>query len=357
MAMLLGVEDQPGTEPGPMRRRRVITNTSPALARCWHPVARTEDLSDGPVQVWLRGRPWALAHTADGWAAWVDQCPHRRAPLSAGRVVDDHIQCGYHGWRFDRAGTCRAIPALGPDAVLPPRARAVPAWGVTERYGLVWLAEQEPLADILDLPAWDDPSRRRSGPSLAVEPIGAALFIDNQLDTGHFAFLHAGTFGDPARPVVDAGTVTRDGWTVTGQAEVPIDGAAYPEVTAGGVPATERRTMTWRYRAPFALELRLEYPGMGSNVISFFVQPEHERQVRLYTASCLEVPPGVGADVVAARDAFERRVGEEDLTMQRRMLDLSLPLDPGKEVSTRADRLSIEYRRVLADLVDAALEA
>jgi phenylpropionate dioxygenase-like ring-hydroxylating dioxygenase large terminal subunit len=52
------------------------------------------------------------------WKVLDDRCPHRLAPLSEGRI--DHrgrLQCSYHGWCFDGAGTCKYIPqapALGP---------------------------------------------------------------------------------------------------------------------------------------------------------------------------------------------------------------------------------------------------
>ena len=32
------------------------------------------------------------------WFAAVDECPHRLAPLSEGRVVDGGLECPYHGW-------------------------------------------------------------------------------------------------------------------------------------------------------------------------------------------------------------------------------------------------------------------
>jgi hypothetical protein len=43
---------------------------------------------------------------------------------------------------------------------------------------------------------------------------------------------------------------------------------------------------------------------------------------------------------------------EEDLDLQRRALSgLEFPLDPAAELHTRADRVSVEFRRVLATAV------
>jgi len=97
------------SHPGP-----VIDNRTAALARAWHVVATSEEIGSDPVQVWLLGEPWCLAHLPGGTiGAWADRCPHRLALLSAGRLVGDELQCGYHGKRFGEDGRCRAIPATG----------------------------------------------------------------------------------------------------------------------------------------------------------------------------------------------------------------------------------------------------
>ena len=53
---------------------------------------------------------------------------------------------------------------------------------------------------------------------------------------------------------------------------------------------------------------------------------------------------------------FEVEVLHEDLRIQVASHELTLPLDPTAEVRTRADRATLELRRVLADPV-AAVEA
>lgn len=51
---------------------------------------------------------------------------------------------------------------------------------------------------------------------------------------------------------------------------------------------------------------------------------------------------------------FEVAVVSEDLALQSRYEDLALPLDVTREVHTRADRTTLELRRVLSDFVDLA---
>jgi phenylpropionate dioxygenase-like ring-hydroxylating dioxygenase large terminal subunit len=329
-----------------------ITNTSPELAAWWHPVARVADLGEGPMRVWLLGEAWAIARTGSGLMALVDRCPHRRAPLSAGQVVGDQLQCPYHGWRFGTDGRCGLIPALGPDARVPSTAGVRSAWGVVQRYGLIWVAPEQPIAPIIDLPSWDDESRHRVDMDVFAGRYGAALLIDNQLDLGHFPFVHAATFGSPSGQLVPGIEIEREPWGFTARARVPITAANDPAVRAGDRPAQQYRDMVYRYKAPYSLELRLDYPVMGgSMIIVFFAQPETEDRCRFYATLSFEHPDGFDEQALADRVKFEYEVVGEDMDLQAKFDDIRLPLDPGAELHTKADKPSIEYRRILRDLV------
>src|SRR3954471_12052431 len=142
----------------------MLHNTDPSLRRGWHVVAASDEIGREPVQVWLLGEPWMLVRlpvagtAADGatrLVAFEDRCPHRLAPLSAGTVVGETLQCGYHGWCFDAEGACTVIPALGGSDRIPPRARVAAPAGLAEVGGLVLLAPDEPVGDRLDLPHAD----------------------------------------------------------------------------------------------------------------------------------------------------------------------------------------------------------
>ena len=56
----------------------------------------------------------ALFRTRDGvLGCVVDQCTHRGAALSAGKVSGDCIRCPFHALSFDKTGKCTFIPANG----------------------------------------------------------------------------------------------------------------------------------------------------------------------------------------------------------------------------------------------------
>jgi phenylpropionate dioxygenase-like ring-hydroxylating dioxygenase large terminal subunit len=333
---------------------RVLTNTDPALRRCWHPVARPDEVSDQPLGVMLLGQPWALWRVDGRLHAFVDRCPHRGCPLSLGACSDGLLRCAYHGWQFDAAGHCAEIPALGSGATLPPAARLTPAAGVTESHGMVFLAPEEPIAPLGAVPEHADTSFTVGNLPTVRTRGSAGLLADNFLDVAHFPFVHAGTFGADEAADVSPFAVARDGWSFTVSYEHPFAHREDPGVAAGVRPLIQRRRLTYVLEAPFHLRLRIDFlDSGGSNVIGFFIQPETEETCRLFTTLWRDDLGGDEARMAEAV-AFELDVLEEDLRVQSAYHDLALPLDPTAELHARADRNTLELRRVLADLVAAA---
>ena len=318
-------------------------------------MALSSELEDDPLAVELVGVPYVVVRREDGTpAAFVDRCPHRHAPLSLGSREKDGLRCGYHGWCFDGEGHCREIPALGDGASLPPAAVLKAAAGVEERLGLIFLAPKAPLTDLPRLEEDDEPAFRRFSLAPTRSRGAAGLLIDNFLDFAHFPFVHTGTFGAGESAEMHPYAVERDGLGFVVVYEHPFANREDPAVKAGERPLLQTRRMTYRYVAPFTGSLRLEYLEAGGvNTIGFFVQPENEESCRIYTVLWRnDIGEGV-ADVETAME-FEQRVLEEDLRIQSRYRDLSIPLDLRSEVHTRADRNTMELRRVLSDLVALA---
>jgi vanillate O-demethylase monooxygenase subunit len=333
---------------------RVLTNTDPALRRCWHPVARREDVGGQPHVVLLLGEPYVLYRVDGEVRAFEDRCPHRRCPLSIGHCADGVLQCAYHGWRFDRSGRCVEIPALGPGATLPPAARLTPPAAVAEAAGMVFLAPEVPITPLGTIPEADDPSFAVGVlPTLRARG-SAGLLADNFLDVAHFPFVHTGTFGAAEAAEVAHFAVARDDWSFTVAYEHPFAHREDPGVAAGIRPLVQTRRLTYTLSAPFHLRLRIDFVDAGgSNVIGFFIQPETDETCRLFTTLWRDDLGGDEARMAEAV-AFELDVLREDLRIQEAYHELTLPLDPTAEVHTRADRATLELRRVLADLVAAA---
>lgn len=68
-----------------------------------------------------------------------DICPHRGIPLKFGQIVNDMVECPYHGWKFDGQGTCREIPSLTEGQQLDCTKIKVKSYEVKEQYGAIWV--------------------------------------------------------------------------------------------------------------------------------------------------------------------------------------------------------------------------
>ncbi len=81
----------------------------------WYPLSPIEDLDPKrPTPVTLLGMHlviWKPA-SSETYQVFFEQCPHRLAPLSEGRIDENtgNLMCDYHGWQFDCQGNCTHIP-------------------------------------------------------------------------------------------------------------------------------------------------------------------------------------------------------------------------------------------------------
>ena len=348
----------------------MLRNDSPALRRAWHPVLEEAQLGDGLVRVELLGDGYVVGRVDGEIVAFPDRCPHRNARLSDGTVVTvggssggqagkQHIQCPYHGWEFDGKGSCSFIPALGPDAIVPPTARLNPAH-VLVRYGLVWIAPEEPVCGILDIPEFDDPSLQVMWLPCTDINATAGQFIDNFLDFGHFPFVHKGTFGAGE----DAGIspydvqVSEDGWSFVVEYPHFIKNNEDPKVATGEHPLVQPRNMRYGFGAPFIASLRLDLPLTGMiNVLAIFLQPLDADHSRLHCAMIRN-----DCDTPAKKQEaidYEMAVLAEDLRIIENLWDNEIPLDVGAtsdgsippQTHTRADRNTVEFRRIMKRLL------
>lgn len=166
------------------------------LTRYWYAACASNELSGRPLARTLLGTPLVLFRDGAGRAAaLLDRCPHRNVPLSLGRVNRKGLlECAYHGWAFDRDGSCRDVPGLVETGA--PRERRCPALHVREQDGVVWIFgdfEATPSTEPLKLGL-----SGLTGHTVVVRRLTAPATlhatIENALDVPHTAFLHRGLF-------------------------------------------------------------------------------------------------------------------------------------------------------------------
>lgn len=182
------------------------------LTNCWYVAALAADVTETPTGVHMLGQDFVVFRDSKGQAHCLsDICIHRGGSLCRGKVVEDAVECPYHGWRFNGAGECVAIPSLGENANIPKRAR-VDSYPVAEKYGWLWVflgdapeAERPPLPDYF--PEYDAWEQGQSDEWKFVR--GTFTFecnwvraIENGVDHTHAFFVHT-DFGNPGKPGVD----------------------------------------------------------------------------------------------------------------------------------------------------------
>ena len=170
--------------------------TTGFLRNAWYVAAFSREVARTPVARRLLGEGVVLYRTEGGQpVALEDACPHRRLPLSMGRVKGDAIECGYHGLTFDCSGSC--IDAATQDRI-PANAR-VRSYPVRDRYGLVfvWMGDPALARDeaIVHLEHHDHPGwRLTQGDCMPIRSHYLWL-VDNLLDPSHVAWVHRSSFG------------------------------------------------------------------------------------------------------------------------------------------------------------------
>jgi nitrite reductase/ring-hydroxylating ferredoxin subunit len=161
--MALSADAGINSSAGPSAGRAVPPRPKPDLGVVpgWWPIALSEEVGQHPKAFRVGVRDVAVYRDLQGVVRAVDDsCPHRRLPLSMGRITQDgYLQCGYHGWCFDGAsGVCTAIPNLHDGEKIPSSIR-VAAFSTAENVAdvLGWSLRTRALAPAVGPPTGEEP--------------------------------------------------------------------------------------------------------------------------------------------------------------------------------------------------------
>jgi phenylpropionate dioxygenase-like ring-hydroxylating dioxygenase large terminal subunit len=299
----------------------------------------------------LLGSDIVLWRAADGAVAcFRDRCCHRTAKLSLGFVEDGRLVCGYHGWSYRQDGVCVRIPQReSPENVSGVR---VPAHRAAERYGYVWVALDEPLADIPEFPEALQSEFRQVDQFYETWDIGAFRLMENSFDAAHIAFVHRATFGNVEQPRTDGHrelTATPYGFVTYNESKVKVRGeVAHRAVHTNSGDTVRRSQSTWYM--PFVRKLAIHYPHGLVHAIVTCATPMTDRTsmiVQWVYRNDTEADVSA-ADVVA----FDRAVTLED----KRILescdpDVPLADSDGEEMHMHTDYPGVVMRRMFAQLL------
>jgi phenylpropionate dioxygenase-like ring-hydroxylating dioxygenase large terminal subunit len=173
------------------------------LRNTWYVAMWGQDLDPGQLeQRVICDEPIVIYRQADGTAAALaDQCAHRFAPLSRGKLCGDngdHVECPYHGLQYDADGTCVVNPH-GTGRI--PAALHIRSYPIVERHTILWIWMGDQPADADLIPDFSHLDENAPGivskRDWMVIDVDYRLMADNLLDLSHVNFLHDGLLGHP----------------------------------------------------------------------------------------------------------------------------------------------------------------
>jgi len=175
---------------------------------CWYPVHYIDDLDKSQLtRFTLLERDIVIwwDRNQGSWRAFLDQCPHRLAPLSAGRInKDGWLECPYHGWAFSGGGRCEVIPQqeVGGKAEISQRA-CVTSFPTIVCQGLLFVYPGNPenaaqtKVPMVE-PLAEDPDGWICLNTFRDLPYDALTLMENVLDSSHVPFTHHRSVGNRA---------------------------------------------------------------------------------------------------------------------------------------------------------------
>lgn len=182
----------------------------------WYPLSPVIDLDpQRPVPVTLLGIRLVIwkPKSSENYRVFLDQCPHRLAPLSEGRVDEKtgNLMCSYHGWQFDEQGICTVIPqAENPELVAKNQQNfCVVSLPVREENDLLWVWPDAKTAELaattaLPLSPQIDANKGFVWSSYVRDlEYDWQTLVENVADPSHVPFAHHGVQGkrENAQPI------------------------------------------------------------------------------------------------------------------------------------------------------------
>lgn len=258
----------------------MLTTKQKTLRHFWYPTLRLDEVASGPKPFRLMGEDIVVFLTADGTpAALEDRCCHRTAKLSKGWCDESLLVCGYHGWAFQADGQLARIPQFDPETPFPKH--RVKSYHAAARYGYLWVALDDPIAPIFDIPEEEDAGFRRIFQFYESWDTAPLRLMENSFDNAHFAFVHAGTFGDIKQPKPRVYSIEETDYGFKATTVVDILNPPAAHAVTGTTDPTTTRSMVNHWYLPFARRMDMTYPSGIRHIIINVATPVEDGKIQL----------------------------------------------------------------------------
>ncbi len=223
----------------------------------WYAILPSSQVKTGSITAVKRlNLELALFRTSDGaLGCVVDQCTHRGAALSAGKVSGDCMRCPFHALEFDTTGKCTFIPANGKASTQDNSRYNVQAYFVKEEYGIIFLWYGEPEKKTDHVPFFHGELNGFVYSEMEDHwNTHYSRAIENQLDVVHVPIVHYNTIGRGNKMLINGPKVIfEDDQIIT---------SANNEVDRGQTPKKPEECVI---KSTF---LKFRYPNLWMNHIS-----------------------------------------------------------------------------------------
>lgn len=333
------------------------------LKNAWYVAALEQEVGRGLHAVKILGENIVLYRkTNEQVVALEDSCPHRRLPLSLGRLQGDTVECGYHGLVFDCSGDC----VLAPGMKHPPKAAVVRSYPCAERYGLVWIWMGDPQradpSTIVTVDHWGDPAWGMNRGDAMTLQCNYLYVTDNLLDPSHVSWVHQSSFGNadivgtPLQIDIQDNGVTVSRW----MRDVEV-APFYAQFVRFSGRCDRKQHYEVRYPSHAVIRAIFKPAGKGTDYPPFhddvflmdsynFMTPVDENNTRYYWFQMRNFSPN-DDDVSRQFSEDVRHAFEEDRAvlnavhagMAKNPSTFNLPLDAGP----------LRFRRTMQELINA----
>ena len=334
----------------------MLTTRQPVFRKFWHAVMPLTRLEGGPQPFTLLGENIVLFLDEHGApAALKDRCCHRTARLSKGWCPKEgelrgKLQCGYHGWTYDRSGRVVHIPQYAADRAIPADYRT-PSYHCTARYGYAWVALDEPIADIPAIPEFGDAGWRTIFQFYEAWNTSPMRALENSFDNSHFSFVHRATFGVAAQPAPSKYELVESETGFYAETVIPATNPEKFHRISGVEDAVTTRHMRNAYFLPFSRRLDIEYPsGIRHVIINCFTPIDDGRMQLCQWLFRNDTEADCPAQMLIDFDA-EITLEDKDILEST---DPDAAIDPrrrGVEYSMDSDRPGMLIRKKLFELL------
>lgn len=242
----------------------------------WYAILPSKTLKSGSViGVKRLNLELALFRNAKGEIGCVaDQCTHRGASLSKGKVKGDCVRCPFHGLEFRRDGRCTFIPANGKASTADISRYNVKHYPVKEANGIIYLWYGEPEKVSGEPPFFHNDVDSAYVYS-EIEDLWNSHYsrcIENQLDVVHVPVVHYNTIGRGNKTLVNGPKVVSENGVLITSANNEVDVGQTPKPASGCVIKDTRLCFTYP-------NLWMNDISKKTKVIIFFAPVDDENTV------------------------------------------------------------------------------